>query len=45
MEEKKQSKFPPELIELYNLHIHGEIDRREFLERAKQFAVGTRTAA
>ena len=44
MEEKKQSKFPPELIELYNLHIHGEIDRREFLERAKQFAVGGITA-
>ena len=40
MEENKRSKFPPELIELYNLHIHGEIDRREFLERAKQFAVG-----
>jgi len=44
MEEKKQSKFPPELIELYNLHIHGEIDRREFLERAKRFAVGGLTA-
>src|SRR6266705_747572 len=45
MEEKKQFKFPPELIELYNLHIHGEIDRREFMDRAKQFAVGGLTVA
>lgn len=39
------SKFPPELIELYNLHIHGEIDRRQFMDGAKKFAVGGLTAA
>jgi carboxymethylenebutenolidase len=33
-------KLPPEAIELYNLFIHGEISRRDFMDRVKQFAIG-----
>src|ERR1051325_9070465 len=33
-------KLPSEAIELYNLFIHGEISRREFMERVQRFAVG-----
>jgi carboxymethylenebutenolidase len=43
--ETKQSNFPPQLIELYNLYIHGEINRRQFMESAKKFAVGGVTVA
>lgn len=43
VEEKAQDKerrtVPPEAIELYNQYIHGEIDRRAFLDGAKKFAV------
>ena len=45
MEQVKPVKLAPELIELYNLHIHGEIDRREFIDRAKKYAVGGLTTA
>jgi len=38
--EPNKPKVPPEAIELYNQFIHGEINRREFMERAKRFAVG-----
>jgi carboxymethylenebutenolidase len=38
-------KLPPEAIELYNLFIHGEISRRDFMERVQRFAVGGLTAA
>ncbi|GHA99239.1 YghX family hydrolase [Modicisalibacter luteus] len=37
--------FPPELLELYDGYVHGHISRREFLDRAGQFAVGGLTAA
>ncbi|HEY6361917.1 MAG TPA: dienelactone hydrolase family protein [Vicinamibacterales bacterium] len=30
---------PPEAIEAYNLFIHGEIDRRSFMDRVKKVAV------
>ena len=33
--------IPPEAIEAYNLFIHGEIDRRSFMDRVKSVAVGT----
>ncbi len=36
---------PPEAIELYNRYIHGEIDRRSFVEGAGRFAVAGLTAA
>jgi len=31
--------LPPEAIEAYNLFIHGEIDRRAFMDRVKRVAV------
>ena len=33
-------KLPREAVELYDVFIHGEIDRRAFLDRVKKFAVG-----
>lgn len=33
-------KLPREAIELYNLFIHGEISRREFMDGLQRFAVG-----
>ncbi len=38
--EPNKPKVPPEAIELYNQYIHGEINRRDFLEQAKRFAAG-----
>src|SRR5206468_6182209 len=43
-ERKQASEFPQELLNLFDLYVHGEIDRREFLEGAKKFAVGGLTA-
>jgi carboxymethylenebutenolidase len=40
MEPTKPS-VPPEAIEAYNLFIHGEIDRRVFMDRVKKVAVST----
>lgn len=37
--------FAPELLELYDFYVHGRITKREFLERAGVFAVGSMTAA
>src|SRR5882762_1256515 len=37
--EPNRPKVPPEAIELYNQFIHGEINRRDFMEGAKRFAV------
>lgn len=39
MSSKERRTVPPEAIELYNQYIHGEISRRAFLNRAKQFTV------
>ncbi len=38
-------KLPPEAIQLYNLFIHGEIGRREFMTGLQRFAVGGLTVA
>ena len=44
MEEK--TKLPVEAVELYSRYIHGEIDRREFVDKVSRFAVvGLSTAA
>jgi carboxymethylenebutenolidase len=43
--EPTRPKLPSEAIQLYNLFIHGEIGRREFLARVQRFAVGGLTAA
>ena len=37
--------FHPELLELYDFYAHGKISKREFLEQAGKFAVGSMTAA
>lgn len=37
--------FDQELIDLYDYYVHGQIDRRTFLERAAKFAIGGLTAA
>ncbi len=44
MERKKASEFPQELLDLFDLYVHGEIDRRAFLDGAKKYAVGGVTA-
>src|SRR6266851_6481891 len=41
----KKTKLPAEAIELYNVYIHGGMSRREFLDGARQFAVGGLTMA
>jgi carboxymethylenebutenolidase len=38
-------KLPQPLIELYNVYIHGGMNRREFVERIGAFAVGGLTVA
>lgn len=45
MERKKASDFPQELLNLFDLYVHGDIPRREFMDRAKKFAVGGLSAA
>ena len=37
--------IPREAIHAYNLYIHGEIDRRSFLDRVKKVAVSSVAAA
>jgi carboxymethylenebutenolidase len=44
MERKNATDFPQELLNLFDLYIHGDIGRREFLDGAKKFAVGGLTA-
>ena len=41
---KKASDFPQELLNLFDKYVHGEIDRRAFLDGAQKFAVGGVTA-
>src|SRR5579871_3813792 len=45
MERKKASDFPQELLNLFDLYVHGDIPRRDFLEGAKKFAVGGLTVS
>jgi carboxymethylenebutenolidase len=45
MERKSASDFPQELLDIFQLYVHGEIDRSTFLSRAGKFAVGGLTAA
>jgi carboxymethylenebutenolidase len=44
MERKKASDYPQELLDLFDKYVHGELDRRGFLEGARKFAVGGLTA-
>ena len=45
MDRKKASDYPQELLNLFDLYVHGDINRRSFLEGAGKFAVGGLTAA
>src|SRR5689334_1409680 len=40
-----RKKLPVEAADLYSRYIHGEIERRDFLEGVKRFAVGGLTTA
>jgi carboxymethylenebutenolidase len=39
--EPTSQQIPPEAVEAYTLYIHGEIDRRSFLDRVNKVAVST----
>jgi carboxymethylenebutenolidase len=41
----RASDFDPEVLLIFDQYVHGDIDRRTFLERVGKFAVGTVTAA
>ena len=45
MERKKASDFPQPLLDLFHEYVHGDIDRRTFVERAGRFSVGGLTGA
>lgn len=45
MERKKASDFDQGVLDLFDQYVHGGLDRRQFLDRAKVFAVGGTTAA
>ena len=45
MERKTAADFDQELLILFDAYVHGDIDRRGFLDRAAKFAVGGTTAA
>jgi carboxymethylenebutenolidase len=42
---QRASDFDPEVMLVFDQYVHGDIDRRTFLERVGRFAVGTVTAA
>ena len=44
MERMKAADFDPQLLRLFDTYVHGQINRREFLEGASRFAVGGLTA-
>jgi carboxymethylenebutenolidase len=44
MERKTAHEFDQELLDLYDYYVHGQIDRRAFLQRAAKYAVGGLTA-
>lgn len=37
--------FHPDILQLYDGYVHGQISRRDFLDRAARYAVGGLTAA
>ena len=45
MPQKRASDFDQGLLDLFDRYVHGTLDRRGFLERAKIYAVGGVTAA
>lgn len=45
MERRKASEFDQELLNLFDLYVHGDIDRRGFMDGAAKFAIGGLTVA
>jgi carboxymethylenebutenolidase len=45
MERKTTADFDPEVLVLFDAYVHGAIDRRGFLDKARKYAVGGVTAA
>ncbi|MGD0000694.1 MAG: dienelactone hydrolase family protein [Bryobacteraceae bacterium] len=45
MERRKASDYPQELLNLFDRYVHGELDRRGFLDQARHFATAGLTAA
>jgi carboxymethylenebutenolidase len=45
MQRKKASDFPQELLNLFDLYVHGGMSRRAFLDGAQKFAAGGVTAS
>ena len=44
MERKTAAEYDPQLLKLYDRYVHGDIDRRQFLDDAARFAIGGLTA-
>jgi carboxymethylenebutenolidase len=44
MERMKASDFPPELLDDLDLYVHGNMDRRAFIDRCGKYVVGGLTA-
>jgi carboxymethylenebutenolidase len=44
MDRKKATDFPQGLLDKFDLYVHGDISRREFLDYANKYAVGGLTA-
>ena len=45
MKRMKASDFPQEVLDIFDHYVHGEISRRDFIDRAAKFAVGGMSAA
>ncbi|HEY3697686.1 MAG TPA: dienelactone hydrolase family protein [Spongiibacteraceae bacterium] len=45
MTKKNAKDFDPQILRLFDQYVHGQLNRRGFLDRAAQFAVGGMTAA
>ena len=45
MERPTAAEFDPELLILFDAYVHGALDRRGFLDKARKYAVGGVTAA
>ncbi|WP_036293297.1 dienelactone hydrolase family protein [Methylosinus sp. PW1] len=44
MTRKTANEFPPGILKLFDLFVHGDIDRRGFVEGAKKIAIGAAAA-
>ena len=44
MQRKKASDYPQELLNIFDRYVHGEMNRRDFIEASQKFAVGGVTA-